>query len=231
MQPSMPVAPLVVRYGIPLLALGVTGIALGALRGVGRRRAIGAALIWLLWVSFWSGLARAGILARWSVLPPPLGVMLVACVIAGFRLGLSRVWRDATLTRPLGSLVLFQSFRLPLELLMHEAARHGTMPREMSFSGYNFDVVSGALALPVGLWLLRGGPRWAAVAFNVLGSLTLLLVLGIAMAASPALHAFGGGEHLNTWVAYFPFVLLPTVLVVAAIAGHVLLTGRLRAGS
>jgi hypothetical protein len=50
--------------------------------------------------------------------------------------------------------------------------------------------------------------------------LLLTVIAGLAVASSPMLQAFGP-DHVNSWIAYFPYVWLPTVLVVFAIAGHI----------
>ena len=43
----------------------------------------------------------------------------------------------------LATLVGVQAFRLPLELLMHRAGGLGIMPPELSYGGYNYDIVTG----------------------------------------------------------------------------------------
>ena len=59
---------------------------------------------------------------------------------------------------------------------------------------------------------------------------TLFSKVVVALLATPMVHAFGTEPaHLNTWVAYFPFVWLPAGLVSAAVLGHVLLWRRLLA--
>jgi hypothetical protein len=44
---------------------------------------------------------------------------------------------------PLLTLVGLQSFRLPLQLALHRAAEQGIIPVQLSYSGYNFDIVTG----------------------------------------------------------------------------------------
>lgn len=61
--------------------------------------------------------------------------------------------RPTARSRSLATLVLLQGIQLPLELLMLQAAHAGVMPVEFSMAGYNFDVVIGALALPLGMAL------------------------------------------------------------------------------
>lgn len=53
-------------------------------------------------------------------------------------------------------------------------------------------------------------------------------VVGVAILATPRFRYFGE-DHLNTWVTYPPFVWLPSVMVLAAFAGH-LLVFRVLAG-
>ncbi|HYJ10688.1 MAG TPA: hypothetical protein VEX18_16815, partial [Polyangiaceae bacterium] len=127
-------------------------------------------------------------------------------------------------------LVAAQSFRLPLELVMHQAAREGVMPVEMSFTGYNFDIVTGASALIVA-WLEYKGRASDRLVFawNVLGSVLLTVIVTVAVLASPMIRAFGDDPaHINSWVAHFPFIWLGTVLVASAAFGHVVIFRALR---
>ena len=77
----------------------------------------------------------------------------------------------------------------------------------------------GGLAVEWAGWLAGA---WVALAFA-----TLANVLFVAVRASPLFRAYGDAE-LNTWVAYWPFVLLPTVLVVTALVGQLVVVRALR---
>lgn len=138
----------------------------------------------------------------------------------------------ALATLPTWLLVGFQAFRLPLELLMHQAALEGLMPVQMSWGGLNLDVVSGATAPVVAALLATGrGGRRLALGWLVGASLLLLNVVGVAVASTPMLHAFGTTpERLNTFVAEPPYFTLPAVMVVAAMAGHLVLARALLGG-
>jgi hypothetical protein len=151
-------------------------------------------------------------------------LLLVATLALALTLGFTRPGARLARGLPLAALVGFQAFRLPLELVMHHAATTGVMPPQMTFTGRNFDIVSGATALLVAPLLARGAPRWLAGAWNVLGFALLVAIIVIAVVSTPPIHAFGSDPaHLNTWVALFPFVWLPAILVGAALLGHVVL--------
>jgi hypothetical protein len=129
---------------------------------------------------------------------------------------------------PLWALVGLQAFRLPLELVLLQAAKDHTMPLQMSMEGRNFDVVSGvtALVLAVALYLARPSKVWV-LAWNVLGLALLFNIVAIAVASFPWIHAFGA-DRVNEWVLHFPFVWLPAVLVQAAFFGHIIVFRRLK---
>jgi uncharacterized membrane protein YedE/YeeE len=96
----------------------------------------------------------------------------------------------------------------------------------MSYSGYNFDIVSGSSALALGLALLVARvPRGALFAWNLLGSLLLAIIVGVAVAATPLFLAFGA-ENANVWVTRFPYSWM-SVMVGSALFGHVLVFRKL----
>lgn len=225
-SPFVQAAMLIVVLGV--VGLFVTGEAYAA-RRLGRSvtsavvLALGGSLIWM---GLTGGLAVSGVLARFDVRPPPLAFLFAGTVALGIALGVSRVGGRIAQGLPLHVLVLAQGFRLPLELVMHAAAAEGTMPRVMSYGGYNFDIVTGASALLVGALLKRGAPRTLAIAWNALGVVLLGVIIMVALLSSPLVRAFGD-DQLNTWVAYVPFVWLPSILVACAIAGHIVVWRRL----
>jgi hypothetical protein len=124
-----------------------------------------------------------------------------------------------------------QAFRFPLELAMHDMYARGIMPVQMSYSGLNFDIVTGITALPVALLTAtRRTGRLVVAAWNVLGLVLLVNVVTVAILATPRFRYFGE-DHLNVWVTYPPFVWLPAVMVLAALAGHLLIFRALAATS
>jgi len=220
---------LVVRLGFPVLALVVWAVAaMGVHRACGARTARRFALLGVGWFAFTAVLAASGVLANSEARPPRLLLLFVPMLVLTVRFGFSR-WGSALASLPVPALVAFHSFRLPLELLMHRAAGEGVMPVQMSFSGWNFDIASGATAAVVAVLASRGlAPRWLLLSWNALGTALLLTILGIAIASLPALAWFGHEPaRLNTFIAHFPFIWLPSGLVSAAAFGHVLLWRRL----
>ena len=226
----MPQASWFVRLAIPALAVLVV-----ALVGVGirafadarsARRFAAAAAIWL---GLTAALSLSGFLSHFDSRPPRILLMIIPALGLPSLLAFSRVGTTLAASVPLWLLVGLHTFRLPLELVMHRAAAEGTMPPQMTYTGSNFDIVTGITALLVGALAATGrAPRWLLLGWNTLGTGLLVAILVIAVASLPTFRAFGSEPTLvNTWVAYFPFVWLPAGLVGVAVLGHALLWRRL----
>jgi hypothetical protein len=125
---------------------------------------------------------------------------------------------------PLVALVAFQAFRLPLELVLHAWSEQGTIPVTMTWTGANFDIVSGVSALVLAPFAGRRAVAWAA---NVVGFVLLLNVARVAMLSSPLPFAWAHVEPRLTLIAHLPYALIGPVCVGGALAGHVILTRRL----
>jgi hypothetical protein len=111
---------------------------------------------------------------------------------------------------------------------MHEAYVERVMPVQMSYSGQNYDILTGISGGVLGWWLSRGRvPRGIVTVWNVLGFALLLNVVTVAILSTPMFRWFGDGR-VNTFVTYPPFVWLPAVLVPAALIGHLLVWRKLR---
>lgn len=221
--------PLAVSAAI-IYGVGAAGRRLGESLHTQARWVGGTAVFLVVWLVGTLGLAASGWLARFDLRPPPF--LLIPAI--GFPLAAVLTWSrfGARLIDglPLAALVGLQSFRFPLELLMHRAYVEGVMPVQMSYSGRNFDIVTGLTAIVVAWALHRGvGGRRLAMAWNILGTLLLVNIIAVAAASTPLVAAFGP-DALNTFVAYPPFVWLPAILVLAAVTGHLLIAraiGRL----
>jgi hypothetical protein len=97
------------------------------------------------------------------------------------------------------------------------------MPGEMTYTGRNFDIVTGATAIVFAAVLVTGrAGRRLALLWNVMGLALLVNVVTVAILATPRFHYFGD-ERPNIWVTYPPFVWLPAVMVLAALAGHLVI--------
>lgn len=193
-----------------------------------RRLTIATALATIAWLALTAGLAASGVLSFTS--RPPTMLILVPIIIAvGIGVAVSNVGRRLATGLPLAVLVGSQAFRLPLELTMHRAYTEGLMPVQMSYSGRNFDILTGISAIVVAAILVRRPKAlWLVHAWNVGGLVLLANVLTVALLSAPTPFRVFHNEPANVWVTHAPWVWLPAVFVLAAIVGHMTVFRRLR---
>ena len=114
--------------------------------------------------------------------------------------------------------------RLPLELILHAWAHQGTIPSTMTWTGQNWDIVSGGAALLAAPLARRH--RVAAWCANVIGMALLLNVVRVAVLSSPI--SFGWQITPPLLLAFhLPYALILPVCIGGAAMGHVVLTRAL----
>lgn len=189
-------------------------------------RALGAPWVLAGWMLVTGGLAASGMLLSFDSFPPPVLRLILPALLLTAVVCLSSRGRGWVRDWSLSGMVAFQAFRLPLELIMHEAAREGVMPPQMTFTGRNWDILTGLLAVPLAYLLARGqaSAGWVWL-WNALGMGLLVNVVGVAVLSVPGPFRYFMNQPANVWIGHAPFVWLPTVLVPLALAGH-LLVGR-----
>jgi hypothetical protein len=174
-----------------------------------------------LWLAFTVRLAATGFLTfePRPTLLPLLALGLLGTVLLAF----SRFGARLASGLPIALLVGYQGFRIPLELLLHRGVREGLVPVQMTYLGMNFDLLTGILALLLAL-LSRLGPlpRLLIAVWNLIGFGLLSNVVTIALLSAPTPLRVFMNEPANVWITRAPWVWLPTVLVPAALLGHLL---------
>ncbi|MFN0112848.1 MAG: hypothetical protein ACKVZH_28645 [Blastocatellia bacterium] len=181
------------------------------------------------WLGISTLLAESGILRQFNRTPPPFMLLAFGFTLATATLAFSPVGTRLVKGSGIAWLIAFQAFRIPVELWLHRLYQEGVIPVQMTYSGLNFDIVSGILGLALGLWAMKTEPpRWAIWLFNLvgLGLLINIVTVAILSAPTPLRHFFN--EPANTFVAYWPYVWLPAFLVQAAWFGHLLVFRWLR---
>lgn len=176
------------------------------------------------WVLAWTLLTAAGALTGvfgYLVLPPPALLVMILGTAFAARSLLKGAWRALSLP----VLVGFQSFRILVELLIHQAVLEGVAPPQMTWTGQNLDILAGLTALLLGPFAARV-PIWLLWLWNLGGLALLCNVVAVAILSLPL--PFQQFWPDNLWVMIFPYQWLPMILVLAAFLGHLALWQRLK---
>ncbi len=184
------------------------------------RQFILGVLGWALLVSF---LAWIQFFAEFSATPPRFIIVLLVplLTILGltiFSSNLAEILRHV----PPSHLVYIQSFRIVVELLIWLLFLQDLLPIQMTFEGYNFDVLTGLTAPIVAYFCFtkKQWPRSVAIAWNVGGLILVFTIVTISVFSFPTPFRYFMNEPANRIVAQFPFVWLPAILVTIAYSMH-----------
>ena len=178
-------------------------------------------LVWFAYVGFmgYSGIARN------TTTRPPAVVFLIGPILLFLAFFIVRFSFKAkiALAFPLWILLGTQSFRIGVEMFLHQLWLDGLIPRMLTFEGANFDIFVGASA-PLIAWLSTRGRVGLklALTWNVLGFLALVNVVVRAVLTAPGPLNLIHAEVPDLMIGRFPFLFIPGFFVPLAVILHVL---------
>ena len=112
--------------------------------------------------------------------------------------------------------------RLPIEIILLELYLNKMIPQLMTFEGRNFDVVLGITAPIVGyLYLKKRISKIKLIAWNVIGVFFICFILVNAILSSELPFQQFAFDQPNRALNFFPFILLPAVIVPIVIWTHI----------
>ncbi|MCB0763729.1 MAG: hypothetical protein KDB84_03420 [Flavobacteriales bacterium] len=166
--------------------------------------------------------AVTGIYSDATSVPPPQLALLAPVVVLLVALLLTHNGRAWMAGLPLFALTAIHVLRVPVELVLHDAYEAGLVPQDMTYSGHNFDILSGISAVLLLVWMRRGSPgRGVLIAWNLCCLVLLAIIVITAVLSLPSGIQRMNFEQPNVLVTTTPWVLLPALLVPAVLFAHV----------
>ena len=212
-----------------IVAVGIViAMQLGDSREQRQRYARIAAIGLGSWLLLTGALAAGGLVSDFSSFPPRVMPIIVASLVIVIVIAASPLGGKIMSRSPLAFLVGFHVFRVAVEVVLFLLERAGIVPVQMSFEGRNWDILAGLTAPLVALLIARKAlPNWGLLLWNLvsLGLLTNIVV--IALLSMPTPFRVFLNEPANTFITTLPYIWLPTLLVPAALFGHLLVFRRL----
>jgi len=176
-----------------------------------------------------SVLGLAGFYSNADLLTMRFPLLVAPSLALGLILFLTRSGRVFIDSLDIARLTLLHVFRIGVEIVLLWLFLHQAVPRAMTFDGRNFDILSG-LTAPVVYYFGFIKKRLSArvlIAWNIVCILLLLNVVSSAFLSLPARYQAFGFEQPNIAVGFFPFLLLPSILVPLVIFSHAVIIRRL----
>ena len=179
--------------------------------------------IWAGYFIIFNVVVLSGLPAKHII--PIVPLLFISLLGLYIYLALSEVGTKTVATFSPAVLIGFQVFRLPLELVLHQWASVGTVPVTMTWTGQNFDIVTGVLSL-ISIPFLKGSRKLASTV-NVIGFLLLLNVLRVVVMSSPLPFSWPLENPLQL-IFYYPYCLIAPLFVGPALFGHIVAFRKLK---
>jgi hypothetical protein len=175
---------------------------------------------WLLYVGL---LGYDGITGNSGMRPPGLTLVLVPVLLFVAWLAWSNVGLRLASAVPLALLIGLQTYRIAVELFLHELYSEGIVPRMLTYEGANVDIFVG-LTAPLAAWASTRGKagRRVALFWNIAGLLALSNVIIRFILTTPGPLHFIQTTSPNLAASTFPYMYLPGFLAPLALVLHVL---------
>ncbi|MEM1119406.1 MAG: hypothetical protein AAGJ18_03105 [Bacteroidota bacterium] len=177
-----------------------------------------------LWLLITMVLSLGGYYENFRYLPPRIFLFgILPPLVITFVLIFSKSFLSILRYIPSAWLIKVQSFRIAMELMLWLAYIGLVLPFQMTFVGFNMDIIAGITALFAGSVFFRKRRffRPEAVIWNVFGILLLINVVFIAVISTPTDYRVFLNEPSTAIIATFPYIWIPTFIVPYALAMHI----------
>jgi hypothetical protein len=178
----------------------------------------------LIWLSIQGILAYVNVYnTNLDHTPPKLFLFgfLPALLLIGY-LFITKSGRLFIDSLPLKELTYFNIIRLPIEIGLFLVYTYGAIPKLMTFEGGNLDILSG-ISAPIIAYLVFSKqslkPR-ALLIWNLICLALLTNIVARALLSAPFPFQKLAFEQPNIAILNFPFIWLPTFMVMAVLFGH-----------
>lgn len=189
---------------------------------------------YLLIISAWavvqSIIGYTGLYQITEAIPPLLMVLgifpTIILMIVLFATKSGRAFIDGI---HLKTITYLHFIRLPIEIVLAMLYMQGVMSILITYEGTNFDIFSGISAPIIGYYAFKKGfiNKTLLIGCNMLCLLLLINVVGTAIFSIPSPFQKFAFDQPNIAVLYFPFCLLPTLVVPIVLFSHLVALRKL----
>jgi hypothetical protein len=112
--------------------------------------------------------------------------------------------------------------RLPVEIILLHLFLNKMIPQLMTYEGVNYDIIIGITAPIIGfLYLKNKISKNFLMYWNIIGLILVLFIMIIGTLSAEIPFQQFGFDQPNRGLQYFPFILLPALIVPLVIYAHI----------
>lgn len=181
------------------------------------------------WAILHSIFALIGFYLDISVIPPRILLSLLPVFIFIGILFNSQKGKEFIDGLNLKKLTLLHAVRMPVEIVLYWLFLYKAIPELMTFEGRNFDILAGITA-PIVYYLVfvkKSMSKKTLLVWNIICLLLLINIVVNGVLASPVPFQQFAFDQPNIALIYFPFNLLPSMVVPLVLFSHLVAIRRL----
>lgn len=174
----------------------------------------------IFWIVFISVMAYNGVYhySEGDVFSRFLFVLLPVAIFIIFLVKSNAVYQK----RDLRWSTAVHTLRFPVELLLFQLAMHKWVPIEMTYEGWNYDIIPGITSIVLVILLnFKKVSDKLLLYWNIMGLVFILFILTNGFLSQELLYTKFGYSIPNRGIAYFPIILLAGVIVPIVIYTHI----------
>lgn len=173
------------------------------------------------WVIIQSIVGLSGFFTVTDTIPPRFPLLIIPPFLAIILLFVTSKGKMFIDTIEIKYLPLLHSLRIGVEIVLYWLFLYKLMPQLMTFEGRNFDIISG-LTAPVVYFLGSRGrlSNRFLLYWNIACFAILIFTVTNGILSVPSIVQQFAFDQPNTAVLYFPFILLPGLIVPLVLFSH-----------
>ena len=184
----------------------------------------------LIWLAIQGILSWFGFYLNSSAIPPAIVFAVLPPLILIIFLLTTKKAKRFIRRLDLKMLHLLHVVRIPVELCLYWLTLRKAVPELMTFEGDNFDIVTG-ITVPMIYATAFNGRAVRSVnvlfAWNIIGLVMLGNVVTLGFLSAPTIFQRFAFDQPNIAVLHFPFIWLPSFIVMAVLFSHLVTIKRL----
>ena len=215
-----------ISYVFLVTTLATLGFVFYAVRGVkansSNSLSIKVLIFSLLWLGITGFLAHSGFYSEFDALPPRLFFAIGPPNLLTIMLLVFKKSRNYLKKISISTLTYLHIIRIPVEMVLWWLALAGTVPMMLTFEGMNYDILSGATAPFVAIFLVseKRYHRLGAILWNLLTLGLLANIVGHAILSAPTPFQQINFDNPMIAVFHLPYIWLPAFIVPAVFFSH-----------
>lgn len=182
-----------------------------------------------IWAVLQSYLASSGFFQNFDSLPPRVFFAFGPTLVFMIALFFTKKGKEFIQNINLETVTYMSVIRIPVEIVLALLAHQGVISIWQTFEGGNFDILSG-ISAPIVAYMVFSRKKWSnkvLLAWNIICLLLLITIIIISILSFPTPLQQISFDQPNLAMAYFPFILLPGLVVPIVFFSHLVSIKRL----